>query len=152
MPNKKAKSQSRKRTSRRRKKKGLAAVIKNNAVAIAILAVVGIAIVVGLIMTRENNNIDESLPSLVMISSPTCPPCQMLKPVLKEVRDDNKGIVNVVIYERHSEERNRLLSENNITGVPTLIFIDANGVQKKLIEGPLSKEQLEQEFVSLGWK
>ena len=66
-----------------------------------------------------------ALPSIVMLSTKTCPACVQMSKVLKEINSNYKGrITTAHIY---LESNPDIAKKYNIRYVPTLIFRDADG-------------------------
>ena len=75
-----------------------------------------------------------------------CKPCQQIHPILEELSKEYDGKVNVC--EIDIEQQDELTGLFGVRNVPTLIFIDSNGVQSKSV-GSKSKIQLEEDIKKL---
>ena len=60
-----------------------------------------------------------------------CPPCKQLKPVIAELKDENKE-VEFVDIDVDEESTKDLLSEYAIKGIPRLIFLREGKIQSDL--------------------
>ena len=65
------------------------------------------------------------LPTLKMLSTTTCPACEMMEPVLKELQSRYKG--KVAAEHIYLEEHPDVARKYNVRYVPMLIFSDAKG-------------------------
>ena len=65
------------------------------------------------------------LPALKMLSTTTCPACEMMEPVLEELQSRYKG--KVATEHVYLEEHPDVARKYNVRYVPMLIFSDANG-------------------------
>ncbi|MCR5346874.1 MAG: thioredoxin family protein [Fretibacterium sp.] len=65
------------------------------------------------------------LPTLKMLSTTTCPACEMMEPVLKNLRTRYKG--RIAIEHIYLEDHPDVARQYNVRYVPTLIFSDAKG-------------------------
>ena len=75
------------------------------------------------------NIIDEKLkegkPLIVDFGSDNCVPCKMIKPVLKQIAEDYKDKINVLILDVYDYQD--LAMEYGIMSIPTQIFYDRDG-------------------------
>ena len=83
--------------------------------------------------------INDDKPVLVDFYANWCGPCQMLSPVLKQVKD-NLG-ERITILKIDTDKNHELASKYNVRGVPTMILFK-NGKQLWRQSGLLTKEQL----------
>jgi thioredoxin 1 len=83
--------------------------------------------------------INESKPVLVDFYATWCGPCQMLAPVLKQVKD-NLG-ERITILKIDTDKNHELAYKYNVRGVPTMILFK-NGKQLWRQSGLLTKEQI----------
>ncbi|MBQ2617633.1 MAG: thioredoxin family protein [Synergistaceae bacterium] len=68
-----------------------------------------------------------SLPSITMLSTKTCPACEEMSKVLKDINAKYSGKISTAhIY----LEDNPDIAKNNVRYVPMLIFRDASGKEK----------------------
>ena len=83
--------------------------------------------------------INDDKPVLVDFYANWCGPCQMLSPVLKQVKD-NLG-ERITILKIDTDKNQELASKYNVRGVPTMILFK-NGKQLWRQSGLLTKEQI----------
>ncbi|KAB1157720.1 thioredoxin [Flavobacterium luteum] len=83
--------------------------------------------------------INDNKPVLVDFYATWCGPCQMLSPVLKQVKD-NLG-ERITIIKIDTDKNQELASKYNVRGVPTMILFK-NGKQLWRQSGLLTKEQI----------
>jgi peroxiredoxin len=90
-----------------------------------------------------------------------CPPCQQETPILRDVSDlyRDRGVVLVAIQVQETADAGRRYAQRydlrytigadvtgsvfrayRVYGLPTQFFIDANGVIRSVVQGPLSRE------------
>ncbi|MCR4819376.1 MAG: thioredoxin family protein, partial [Fretibacterium sp.] len=65
------------------------------------------------------------LPTFKMLSTTTCPACEMMEPVLKELKTRYKG--KVATEHIYLEDHPEVARQYSVRYVPTLIFSDAKG-------------------------
>lgn len=124
---------------------------KNPIIAFFIITAVLTAIIVGIVINAEDNTQDENLPTLIEIGSSTCQPCRMLQPILQDLKRDHSNKVNVVIYDTGTPKGSSMSTKYNVETIPTMIFVDKNGIERSRMTGYKTKEQIEAEFRRLGW-
>lgn len=88
------------------------------------------------------------LPMLVEFGYNACPPCKMMKPVLKsldrEYSDDFAiGYIDTI------ENRDQVM-QYGIEAAPTLIFFDKDGKELARLKGYTSKEKILEKWKQLG--
>ncbi len=76
---------------------------------------------------------------LVVFSSPNCPHCVRISPVIDEIAKEKKGVIKVVKI--NSDEEQNLCGKFNIDVVPTLILF-SNGNKTADLSGALTKEEI----------
>ena len=79
------------------------------------------------------------LPTLKMLSTTTCPACDMMEPVLEELKTRYKG--KVATEHIYLEDHPDVARKYKVRYVPTLIFSDARGKEfaKKIGYKPLEE-------------
>jgi len=83
--------------------------------------------------------INSDIPVLVDFSADWCGPCQMLAPVLKQVKEElGEGIKIIKI---DVDKNQQLATKFNVRGVPTMVLFK-NGKQLWRQSGLLQKEQI----------
>ena len=90
-------------------------------------------------MTNFNTIINSDKPVLVDFFATWCGPCQVLSPVLKQVKD-NLG-ERITILKIDVEKNQALASQYNVRGVPTMVLFQ-DGKQLWRQSGVLSKEEI----------
>ena len=97
-----------------------------------------------LIMTSFNTIINSENPVLVDFFATWCGPCQMLAPVLKQVKD-NLG-ERITILKIDVDKNQALASQYNVRGVPTMVLFQ-DGKQLWRQSGVLSKEEITRNII-----
>ena len=91
-----------------------------------------------------------SLPSVTMLSTKTCPACQQMAKVLKDI--DAKYGVKISTAHIYLEDNPDIAKKYNVRYVPMLIFRDANGKERAREVGYRSLEQVLAIFENAGVK
>jgi thioredoxin 1 len=89
--------------------------------------------------TEFNALIQAEKPVLVDFFATWCGPCQMLAPVLKQVKDQLGDRIKIVKID--VDKNQELASQWQVRGVPTMVLFQ-NGKQLWRQSGVLSKEQI----------
>jgi len=92
-----------------------------------------------------------ALPAILDFGRGTCLACRKMMPVLDEVREAFRGLVDVRyldLAEASSTERARKFG---VKLIPTQVFLAADGNEMFRHEGFLPREEIEQKLVELGW-
>lgn len=90
-------------------------------------------------MSKFNDLINSDTPVLVDFFATWCGPCQMLMPVLKEVKD-NMG-ERVKILKIDVDKNKELATQFQVRGVPTMVLFQ-NGKQIWRQSGVLTKDEI----------
>ncbi len=98
--------------------------------------------------TAENHVIPEELPRLLELGSVGCRPCDMMAPILDELREEYKGRLLVEFYDVRKNPAPA--QKYRIRLIPTQIFLDAEGKEFFRHEGFFSKEEITQVLDSMG--
>lgn len=77
-----------------------------------------------------------------------CGPCRMLSPLLEEIAEEYAGKVSVVKIDIDEAENSDLCDENDVTAVPTMIFVK-NGETVNKVVGLTAKKELEKSIDGL---
>jgi thioredoxin 1 len=89
--------------------------------------------------TNFQNLISSETPVLIDFFATWCGPCQMLSPILKQVKD-NVGD-KVIIVKIDVDKNQEIASKHNVRGVPTMILFQ-NNKQLWRQSGVVSKEEI----------
>jgi thioredoxin 1 len=89
--------------------------------------------------TNFQNLISSETPVLVDFFATWCGPCQMLSPILKQVKD-NVGD-KVIIVKIDVDKNQEIASKHNVRGVPTMSLFQ-NNKQLWRQSGVVSKEEI----------
>lgn len=90
-------------------------------------------------MSNFNQIIQSETPVLVDFFATWCGPCQMLAPILKQVKDSLGDRVSIIKID--VDKNQQIASQYQVRGVPTMILFQ-NGKQLWRQSGVLSKEDL----------
>lgn len=90
-------------------------------------------------MTSFDNLIHSEKPVLVDFYATWCGPCQMLAPVLKQVKDNLGGRIKIIKID--VDKNQNLASKYQVRGVPTMLLFQ-EGKQLWRQSGVLSKEEI----------
>ena len=81
------------------------------------------------------------LPAIIDFYADWCAPCRQLSPLVDEIAKEYSG--KIVVYKVDTEKEMALSQSIGITGLPTLLFIPAEG-QPRISMGAIPKESLVQ--------
>jgi thioredoxin 1 len=90
-------------------------------------------------MKSFNELINSEVPVLVDFFATWCGPCQMLAPILKQVKDNLGERVSIIKID--VDKNQALASQYQVRGVPTMMLFQ-NGKQLWRQSGVLSKEEI----------
>ena len=90
-------------------------------------------------MKGFNELINSEVPVLVDFFATWCGPCQMLAPILKQVKDNLGERVSIIKID--VDKNQALASQYQVRGVPTMMLFQ-NGKQLWRQSGVLSKEEI----------
>lgn len=91
-----------------------------------------------------------SLPSVTMLSTKTCPACEQMANVLKDINAKYKG--RITTSHIYLEDKPELAQKYNVRYVPMLIFKDASGNEKAREVGYKSLDEVLKIFQNAGVK
>jgi thioredoxin 1 len=83
-------------------------------------------------------------PTLVDFGSNHCIPCIQLRPVLKALKDEYSGRINIMMIEIN--DNRDLAREYRIQLIPTLIFFNSEGKEVGRALGYMDKEAIKKKF------
>lgn len=92
-------------------------------------------------MKKFSEIINSDVPVLVDFFATWCGPCQMLSPVLKQVKDSLGERISIIKID--VDKNQGLASQYQVRGVPTMMLFQ-NGKQLWRQSGVLSKEEIVQ--------
>ncbi len=91
---------------------------------------------------------DKNNPGIIIFTSSMCMDCRKMKEIIKEVEGSYSDKINFISI--NATDKNRKVQENikkyHVVLVPTMVFVDENGIEKNKIEGAISKEEFIQEL------
>jgi len=96
------------------------------------------------------NTISEKLPQLLDLGSTSCIPCKMMQPILEELDMEYKGQLVVKFIDVYKDSS--IAEKYNIRGIPTQIFLDAEGKEISRNVGFMPKEDILARWKSLGYE
>ena len=84
-------------------------------------------------------------PQIIKFTSKMCLDCQTMNKIMKEIypKYENDIILTEINVQDSSSFNDEQIEKFNVTLVPTIILLDANGKQTKRIEGAIPKEEME---------
>ncbi len=97
-------------------------------------------------VTKENFKklvLESKEPVIVDFYAIWCGPCQYMEPTLEDAAEDFEGKVN--FFKVNIDESRELAIEQNITSIPTLMFIKEGKVLLRHV-GTLSLEEIEEKI------
>ena len=97
-------------------------------------------------VTKENFKklvLESKEPVIVDFYAIWCGPCQYMEPTLEDAAEDFEGKVN--FYKVNIDESRELAIEQNITSIPTLMFIKDGKILLRHV-GTLSLEEIEEKI------
>ena len=87
----------------------------------------------------ENDVIGSNLPTLVDFWAEWCGPCKQIAPILEEISDEKKDVIN--IYKINIDNNPEIPRKYGVRGIPTLMFFnDGKLIDTKV--GSLPKSSL----------
>ena len=98
-----------------------------------------------------NNPAESAMrPMMVEFSRDYCTPCQVMKPWVAEIANENPG-VDVLTLNVDRKKYEHIGSFFKVTAVPSLLFIAADGQVLRRSEGLANKKQMTKALEELGW-
>ena len=106
----------------------------------------------GQALLARDNPVDKARtsgrPSLVEFGASGCRPCDMMAPILKDIKKKYEGKLNVVFV--HVREEQILAARYAIQGIPIQIFFDRDGKEVFRHTGFFSQKEIEKKLRELG--
>lgn len=92
--------------------------------------------------TIETAEVAANLPTVLDFSATWCPPCQQFKPIFEEAKEKYNGRVEMKTID--VDQNRELAQKYNISSIPAIIFLDAEGKEVNRKVGFMDKESLEE--------
>lgn len=88
---------------------------------------------------------EANIPQVIVFSTPMCRECKRMAPAIEEAEKNFAGKVQITKINANENKRaiQRLVQEYQVYGVPTIVYIDTNGVVKQRTEGAMSYSDFE---------
>ncbi len=83
-------------------------------------------------------------PAIVDFTATWCGPCQRIAPILEELADEYKK--DIVIYKIDIDKERGLAEAFNISSIPAILYIPANGSDPIMTIGARGKERFKEEI------
>ena len=90
----------------------------------------------------ETAEVAANLPTVLDFSATWCPPCQQFKPIFEEAKEKYNGRVEMKTID--VDQNRELAQKYNISSIPAIIFLDAEGKEVNRKVGFMDKESLEE--------
>ena len=103
------------------------------------------------IYAKESTPSITNLPMLLDLGAKKCFACKKMAPILVELENEYKGILNVKFIDVWQPENVSKAKEYNINAIPTQIFLDENEKELERHVGFMSKEDILNKWKSLGY-
>ncbi len=124
--------------------------MKKNLITILLIFLIPVVAYIFLTHTDSTNTMSAdaktSKPQIVKFTSAMCLDCQTMNKIIREIYPNYKD--DIVLTEINVQDNNpnndKWIKKYNVTLVPTIILINANGNQIRRIEGAIEKEQMEE--------
>jgi len=135
--------------------------MKTVMVIVAVLVAAGVVAVImkpGDGTVEKNDKLSDSvareemvdrLPKLLDLGADKCIPCKMMAPILEELKEEYRGVMDVVFIDVWKEPEEG--QKYGIESIPTQIFYDSNGKELFRHVGFLSKEDILAKWKDLGF-
>ena len=103
------------------------------------------------VMAKENP-VDRArtsgLPTMVDFGADGCRPCDMMAPILEELKTEYKGRANILFV--HVRQEQILAARFGIQSIPVQVFFDKDGQEVFRHTGFFPKDEIEKQLISLG--
>lgn len=99
----------------------------------------------------STNNVSTNRPEVIKFTSDMCSECQKLDEIFPTVYPKYSKQVSLVKVQvqRRTKENQDLINKYNVTLVPTMVFLKANGKVLLRTEGAMSAQELEKHLKDL---
>ena len=87
-------------------------------------------------------------PTMAEFGAPGCPPCDMMQPILADLRKDRKDKLNVVFI--HVGKEQVLGARYGISSIPVQVFFDASGKEVFRHTGFFAAEDIDRQLAAMG--
>lgn len=86
-----------------------------------------------------------NIPQVIVFSTPMCGECKKMTPVIEQAKKNFDGKVQItkINASENRQSVQNLVREHQIYVVPTIVYIDTNGVVKQRTEGAMSYNEFE---------
>ncbi|MDI6700131.1 MAG: thioredoxin family protein [bacterium] len=91
---------------------------------------------------EENLNFEKYKITFIELGSTTCIPCQMMQPIIREIRDSFPKDVQVIFYDLNNRKNLKHAQKYKIRVIPTQIFIDNRGEIVEKHEGFFPRDEI----------
>lgn len=88
-----------------------------------------------------------NLPAIVDFTASWCGPCQRIAPILEELASEYKD--KIVIYKVDIDKERGLAESFNVSSIPAILYIPANGEEPVMTVGARNKEKFHKEINTL---
>ncbi len=105
----------------------------------------------GDLRSPDNNLLEKhtALPRMVDYGADKCIPCKMMEPILRDLRSEYAGKVDVIVID--VQKNHQAGRDARIRVIPTQIFYDANGKELFRHKGFYSREEILTKWRELGF-
>lgn len=85
------------------------------------------------------------VPQIIVFSTPMCGECRKMAPVVEQAKKNFGEKIDIVKINasENKAETQKLVKEHQIYVVPTIVYIDENGVVKQRTEGSMPYDEFE---------
>jgi thioredoxin 1 len=95
--------------------------------------------------------VNTKLPKLLDLGAKKCIPCKMMAPILEKLTKEYAGVLDVEFIDVWIKENAVKAQKFGIEGIPTQIFLDANGKELARHTGYISEEDILKQWKELGY-
>lgn len=95
-------------------------------------------------MSKEDLKFLGDKPAIVDFTATWCGPCQRIAPILEELADEYKK--DIVIYKVDIDKERGLAEAFNVSSIPAILYIPADGGEPIMTIGARGKERFKEEI------